>query len=187
MFRKLTMLVFAALAALALTAATANATDAIHVENEGNVEITGEHTIAIGVHHPTLGFIAGLSCNNHWTGTISESGAIELDNVEILAHNASDVGECGPANDCNDSGWSGQAHENEAGGFAADFHFCIAGQGGALDGVPVEVECDLFDEEAHCDDQLTVENTNVLVTSSGLRVEALGEVDISPHLGLMHG
>ncbi|HYI81068.1 MAG TPA: hypothetical protein VEW67_09435 [Thermoleophilaceae bacterium] len=187
MFRKLTLLVSAALAALALTATTANATDAIHVENDGAIEITGEHTIAIGVHHPTLGFIPGLSCNNHWTGTVSESGAIDLDDVNILAHNASDVGNCGGTDDCNGAGWAGQAHENEVGGFAADFHFCLSGQGGGLDGVPLEVECDLFDEEAHCDAQLFFENTGVGVTSSGLRVELVGEVDINPHLGLMHG
>ncbi|HYI81071.1 MAG TPA: hypothetical protein VEW67_09450 [Thermoleophilaceae bacterium] len=187
MFRKLTLLVFTALAAMALTATTAHATEPVHIENDGDIEITGEHTIAIGVHHPSIGFIPGLRCNNHWTGTISESGAINLDNVNIDPHNGNDVGNCNEADDCGGNGWSGQVHEHEVGGFAVDFHFCISGQGGSWAGVAVEVECDLFNTEAHCDDQLFLENTGVGVTSSGLRVEVLGEVDISPNLGLMHG
>ncbi|HYI81070.1 MAG TPA: hypothetical protein VEW67_09445 [Thermoleophilaceae bacterium] len=187
MFRKLLLLVLVALAAMALTATTANATDAVHVENDGEGEVTAEHTVAIGVHHPTLGFIPGLSCLGHATGTVSESGAINLDDVNIDPHNANDVGNCTDANDCNNAGWTGQVHENEAGGFAADFHFCISGQGGGLDGVPLEVECDLFDEQGHCDKQLIFEGTNIGVTSGGLPVEVVGEVNISPHLGLMHG
>ncbi|HYI81069.1 MAG TPA: hypothetical protein VEW67_09440 [Thermoleophilaceae bacterium] len=187
MFRKLTLLVFTALAAMALTATTVHASEPVHVENDGNVAVTGEHTIAIGVHHATLGFITALRCNNNWTGTISEAGVIALPNVGILAHNANDVGNCGPADDCNNAGWRGWAHENEQDGFAVDFHFCISGQGGGLDGVPVEAECDLFNEEAHCDDQLILEGTGMPITSGGLRVEVVGEAIISPHLGLMHG
>jgi len=168
-----------------VTATTANATDAVHVEDDGEIEISGEDTLAIGVHHPTLGFLAGLNCAHHWTGTVSESGAIDLDNVDI-AQGPFGVGYCAGMDDCSGAGWVGQAHENEVGGFAADFHICIVGQAGGLDGVPVEAECDLFNEEAHCDDQLIIEGTGIPVTSSGLPVEIVGEVDVSPHLGLMH-
>ncbi|HYI81072.1 MAG TPA: hypothetical protein VEW67_09455 [Thermoleophilaceae bacterium] len=187
MFRTLTLHILTALTAIALSATTAHATEPVHIENDGDIEITGEHTIAIGVHHPSIGFIPGLRCNNHWTGTISESGAINLDNVNIDPHNGNDLGNCGTGDDCSNNGWQGRAHEDENDGFAVDFHFCLSGIGGGIEGLNLEVECDLFNEEAHCDDQLFFENTGVGATSSGLRVELVGEVDISPHLGLMHG
>lgn len=188
MFRKLSLLVFAVLAAMALSASAASA-GPVHVENSGDIEVEGETTIAIGAHTP-IGFVAGLECDNLWSGTVSEEGHVDLSDVEILPH-PNQIGNCAEANDCNDAGWEGQGHEREGANppseFGIDFHFCLSGQGGGLDGLPVEVECSLYDEEAHCDDPLFIEGTGIPITQSGFPVEVLGEVTFHQHLGLMHG
>jgi hypothetical protein len=193
MFRKLSLLVFAALAVLALSASAANARTAgpVIVENPGEVEVTGENTIAIGAHTP-LGFATGLRCNNMWHGEVTEDGHVSFDSVEILTHPSGTTGNCDAADDCGNDGeeFEGQIHEREVAvpsEFGVDFHFCLSGQGGGLDGVHVEVECSMYDEEAHCDDRLFVEGTGIPISQSGFPVEVLGELFFDRHLGLMHG
>jgi hypothetical protein len=193
MFRKLSLVVFAAVAVLALSASAASATGpgAVIVENPGEVNVTGENTIAIGAHTP-LGFATGLRCANNWHGEVNADGHVSFDTVNIDPHPTGTTGNCSGMDDCGNDGeeFEGQIHERETGvpsEFGIDFHFCLSGQGGGLDGVHIEVECSMFDEEVHCDDRLFVEGTGIPISQSGFPVEVLGELFLDRHLGLTHG
>jgi hypothetical protein len=192
MFRKLSLLVVAALAVLALSASAASATGPgpVIIENPGEFEMASETTLVIGVHTP-IGFLTGLRCAGYGHGQVTEDGHISFDTVNIDPHSGQ-IGNCAAADDCgNDGGeFEGQIHERETdvpSEFGVDFHFCFSGQGGGLDGVHVEVECSVYDEEAHCDDRLFIEGTGIPVSQGGFPVEVLGELAFPQHAGLMHG
>jgi hypothetical protein len=174
----------AVLLVLSITAVTASSASAVTVENSGANEFSQTNTVGLGAHVTGIGFVTSLRCDSHITGTVSSGGHIDLTNVNIDPASGS-VGNCDAMDDCDDAGWEGQIDEVGA-GFVANQHFCISGQGGGLDGVPVEIDCPIFNTEVHCDAPARFEGTSTPVTSSGFQVEVVGEISISNSLDLMH-
>jgi hypothetical protein len=181
MFDRATVLSVLAVISLAATSASAQA---ITVENPGEGEATSANTLGLGAHVTGIGFITSLRCDGHGTGTVSSSGHLSADTIDIDPASGS-VGNCEGADDCDNAGWEGQI--NEAGAeYEVNQHFCLSGQGGGLDGVPVEIDCPIFNTEVHCDAPARFEGTSTPVTSSGFQVEVVGEISISNSLDLMH-
>ena len=156
MIRKLLMLAFVAMAAVAFSASAASA-QGVEVHNPGMNEIESEVDIAVvadvfisetqEVHVPVL------QCDNLWEANVAEDGHIDIHDVEILDH-AGATDQCDTANDCDDAGWEGQLEEDGAGGFDAHLTFCL--EGTDFPSVPLNVVCDIGvnGDEAHCDDEV---------------------------------
>jgi hypothetical protein len=174
----------ALLLALVVIGIAASPASAIAVERPGGNELSANNIISLGVHVTGVGYMSQQHCDNHWTGAAGAEGHVTLDEISIDP-TAGSVGNCEEMDDCDDAGWEGQV--GEAGtGFSLNQHMCLEGLAGALDGVAFEVDCPIFNTEAHCDAPLRYEGTSVAVTSSGFQVELVGEISISNSLGLTH-
>jgi hypothetical protein len=153
MIRKLMVACFAALAAMAMTAATASAQHGVIVEHPGHYLVESEVDLAVVTH--VLGTeMRELSCDNEWEVTVNESGEGLLNAEGIFPH-PNDTGQCETTEPCNHDPWPLELEEN-ATGHPLEVHvtFCLEGTTlGLLDNVPVPVECEYDDvtDSAHCD------------------------------------
>lgn len=192
MIRKLLLLAAMCITALAVSSASASA---VIVENDGMHTVTGDNTIRI--HGSAFGGtveVTALECENLWEADVSSTGAVDIHDINIDPGTGTQGG-CEEADDCDGSGWDGQiveGHGDESWEYAINVVFCIEGQGGPLDGVPVEIECEIDNDEVHCG-ALGEEEESIVGTffipppiNQNVNFYVEGELDFDTPLGLMH-
>ena len=97
----------------------------------------------------------GLQCTIDWEASVSESGHVTFNRIDL---DFPGTGWCGTLNDCNDAAdWEGQIAEVEDPAiidpeqFVIDLEFCLTGT--ALGGTPVggHVTCHISDTQGECE------------------------------------
>ena len=167
---------------IATAGLSASAASAVVVQNPGMHELEDETTLAIGVHAP-VGFVPSLTCDREMEATVSEAGAFEFHDVTYHPDHSSQVGACNSVDDCDNAGWhDGQLEETGLDQFTLHYTYCIEGQGGQFDSVPIAMECPIADTEIHCDATIGTQQTPF----GTLNVEMVGEMTFHDSLGLAH-
>ena len=153
MIRKVMVVCFAALAAMAMAAATASAQHGVIVEHAGEYEAESEVDWGF-VSHVLGAEVRELSCDNHWDVAIDENGEGLIDAEGIFPH-AGDTGECETAEPCDHQPWPLELAENTFGSpFRVHTTLCLEGTTlGLVDNVPIPIECRYDDvtDVIHCD------------------------------------
>ena len=163
MTRKFLVLLALAIAVGAVAAPTASAESIpVHAEGEsssGELEASGDNTIALQVQVSPGVWADYFRCGYHAGFTASEDGFFHVHGISLFATTGSSPN-CTGADDCG-AEWHGQAYEDETtGATRVHFEFCTNRTGAG----EITCEIDAPAAEAHCNNSLVEGSPNARVT-----------------------
>jgi hypothetical protein len=153
----------------------------VHVENPGAHALSSEVDLGVMAHIGGGVEVPAIQCDAEWQLTASEEGDLEIDASGTASHSGS-TGLCDTLHPCDDEPWAGEISEDGAGGFEAEFDFCLDETSAGIDGNVYELACPIANGELHCD-QTIVAGAGTLLSP---RIEVQGEATLATSLGLMH-